>query len=108
LGNALFRAGERESGTTKLDEAVTAFRESLKERVRERLPLDWAQGVGNEGVALLLIAERRRDVTMAETAHSQISAAFETLRESGSARSARYYELQMLRGQALVARLRGQ
>ena len=42
LGNALETLGERESGTGKLEEAVAAYREALKERTRERVPLDWA------------------------------------------------------------------
>jgi hypothetical protein len=31
LGFALFRLGERESGTARLEEAVTAFRDALQE-----------------------------------------------------------------------------
>ena len=42
LGSALETLGERESGTGKLEEAVAAFRETLKEWTRERVPLDWA------------------------------------------------------------------
>jgi len=42
LGKALSTLGERESGTARLDEAVSAYREALKERTRERVPLDWA------------------------------------------------------------------
>ena len=38
LGNALFRLGERESGTARLEEAVAAYREALQERTRERVP----------------------------------------------------------------------
>ena len=73
--------GGRESGTAKLEEAVAAYREALKERTRERVPLDWATSFGNEGVALMLLAERRRDAAMAETALGQISVAFETMRD---------------------------
>jgi hypothetical protein len=36
LGIALWELGERESGTGKLDEAVVAYREALKEWTRER------------------------------------------------------------------------
>jgi tetratricopeptide (TPR) repeat protein len=36
LGNALWRLGERERGTGKLEEAVAAYREALKEHTRER------------------------------------------------------------------------
>jgi hypothetical protein len=34
LGTALARLGERESGTKRLEEAVSAFREALTERTR--------------------------------------------------------------------------
>ena len=46
------RLGERESGTAKLEEAVAAYREALKERTRERVPLDWATTQNNLGNAL--------------------------------------------------------
>ncbi len=86
---------------------MTAFREALKERTRERVPLQWATSFGNEGVALMLLAERRGDAAMAKTALSQINAAFETMRDGGNAPSAAYYERQLPRARALVARLRG-
>jgi hypothetical protein len=41
-GAALRKLGERESGTGKLEEAVLAYREALKEYTRERVPLYWA------------------------------------------------------------------
>jgi tetratricopeptide (TPR) repeat protein len=108
VGIELRRLGERESGTMRLEEAVVAFREALKERTRERAPLDWAESFGSEGVALMLLAERRRDAGMAETALSQINAAFETMRDGGNAPSAGYFERQLPRARAIVARLRGQ
>jgi hypothetical protein len=55
----------------------------------------------------MLLAERRGNVTMAETALSQINAAFETMRDGGHAPYAAYYEQQLSRARALVARLRG-
>ena len=108
LGDALLRLGEREGGTAKLEEALVAYREALKEYTRERVPLDWAEGFGNEGVALILLAERRGDAAMAETALSQIDRAFEALRGGGDVPRAAYYEQQLPRARALVARLRGQ
>ena len=39
LGFALWKLGERERGTAKLEEAVAAYREALKEYTRERVPL---------------------------------------------------------------------
>jgi len=37
LGGALLRLGERESGTTRLVEAIDAYREALKEFTRGRV-----------------------------------------------------------------------
>jgi hypothetical protein len=68
LGLALWRLGERESGTGKLEEAVAAFREALKERTRERVPLQWAMSLGNQGVAMIRLAERKKNSAMAKTA----------------------------------------
>ena len=106
LGKALQSLGERESGTAKLEEAVAAHRDALKEITRERAPLQWAMSFGSEGVALILLAERRGDAAMAKTALSQINAAFETMRDGGNAPSAAYYEQQLPRARAIVARLR--
>jgi len=39
LGTALVRIAERENATAPIEDAITAFREALKERTRERLPL---------------------------------------------------------------------
>ncbi len=50
--------GERESGTAKLEEAVAAYREALKERTRERAPLQWAMTQNNLGLTLLRLGER--------------------------------------------------
>ena len=47
LGNALTTLGERESGTERLEQAVTAYTEALKEVTRERVPLGWAMTQNN-------------------------------------------------------------
>jgi len=55
----LFRwLGEREAGTARLEEAVAAFREALKERTQERVPLDWAMTQTDLGHALMRLGER--------------------------------------------------
>ena len=46
LGNALPTLGERESGTTRLEEAVAAYRAALEEHTRARVPLEWARTQG--------------------------------------------------------------
>jgi exonuclease VII small subunit len=58
LGNALAMLGERESGTARLEEAVTAYREALKEETRARAPLLWAGAQMNLGTALQTLGER--------------------------------------------------
>ena len=58
LGNALWTLGERESGTERLEQAVSAYVEALKERTRERVPLDWAMTQNNLGNALRTLGER--------------------------------------------------
>ena len=58
LGNALRTLGERESGTALLEEAVSAYRDALKEWTRERVPLDWATTQNNLGTALATLGER--------------------------------------------------
>ena len=39
----------------RLEEAVAAFREALKERLRERVPLQWATAQNNLEIALKLL-----------------------------------------------------
>ena len=58
LGTALQTLGERESGTDKLQDAVTAYRDALKEYTRNRVPLDWARTQMNLGNALKTLGER--------------------------------------------------
>jgi hypothetical protein len=62
---------------------------------------------GNEGIALMLLAERRRDAALAKTAFRQINTAFEMMRDGGAA-SAAYYGRQLLRAVDILAGLRGQ
>ena len=49
----------------------------------------------------------RQDAAMAGTALSQINKAIETMRNGGNAPSAAFYEQQLPRARAIVARLRG-
>jgi tetratricopeptide (TPR) repeat protein len=58
LGVVLRTLGERESGTAKLEETVATYREALKERTRERVPLRWAMTQNSLGIALGCLGER--------------------------------------------------
>jgi hypothetical protein len=103
LGTALWRLGERESGTAHLEEAVTAYGAALEERTRERVPRDWAMGSGNQGVVFMLLA----DVTKARSAVKQIGVAFATMRDGGDAPAAAYYEAQLPKARSLLDLLTG-
>ena len=55
-----FTLSERaRAGTAKLEEAVAAFREALKEVTRERVPLGWAMTQNNLGNALRALERAR-------------------------------------------------
>ena len=78
LGNALAVLGERESGTARLEQAVAAFTEVLKERTRERVPLYWAATQNNLGNALLTLGKRESGTARLEQA---VAAFTEALKE---------------------------
>ncbi len=66
LGIALWSFGERESGTKKLEEAVSAYREALKENTRERCHSAMTQI--NFGNALTRLGERETGTKKLEEA----------------------------------------
>jgi hypothetical protein len=68
LGIALQNLGERESGTERLEEAVTAYRGALKELARERVPLQWATTQNNLGIALQALGTRESGTARLEEA----------------------------------------
>src|SRR5262249_13362827 len=71
-------AGEPESGTANLEEAIAAHREALKGLTRERAPLDWARKQENLGNALLTLGQRESGTERLEQA---IAAYREALKE---------------------------
>jgi len=84
LATALSSLGERESGTARLEEAVTAYREALKERTRERVPLAWAMTQNNLGNALLSLGERESGVASLEEAVAAYNAALTIFVQAGA------------------------
>jgi len=81
LGNALTTLGARESGTARLEEAVSAYRAALQERTRERVPLDWAMTQNNRGNALQVLGERGDDATLRRAVAACENALLEYTRE---------------------------
>jgi tetratricopeptide (TPR) repeat protein len=78
LGIALASLGERESDTARLEAAVEAYREALKEWTRERVPLDWARTQNNLGIVLQRLGERESGTARLEAA---VAAYHEALKE---------------------------
>jgi tetratricopeptide (TPR) repeat protein len=84
LAFALYRLGEREAGTEKLQEAVIAYREALKETAREHAPLTRAMIQNHLGLALRRLGERRSGTAMLEEA---VFAYREALKEASRERT---------------------
>ena len=59
LGTALQNLGGREAGTERLEEAVAAYRDALKEQTRDRASLGWATTQNNLGNALQNLGARQ-------------------------------------------------
>ena len=79
LGAALATLGEREPGTERLEQAVAAYTEALKENTRERVPLAWAMTQSNLGAALATLGEREPGTERLEQA---VAAFTEALKEN--------------------------
>jgi tetratricopeptide (TPR) repeat protein len=77
LGNVLAHLGERESGTIRLEEAISTFRAALQERTRERVPLYWATTQANLGNALWALGSRESGTATLEEAVSAYTAALQ-------------------------------
>jgi tetratricopeptide (TPR) repeat protein len=60
--------GERENSIARLEEAVAAYREALKEETRERAPLQWAGAQIGLGDALRALGQRENSTARFEEA----------------------------------------
>jgi tetratricopeptide (TPR) repeat protein len=105
LGNALSTLGEREPGTARVEAAVAAFTEALKEFTPDRGPLQWAMSWGNQGQAMSVLADRTNDLDLATTALRQLTEAEAQMRAGGHIPFADYYAMRLADAQALVKRL---
>lgn len=80
LGVSLSTLGERETGPSRLEKAVTAYRASLEERTRNRVPLEWASTQNNLGNALQTLGQRETGTDRLEEAVTTYRAALEERR----------------------------
>jgi hypothetical protein len=103
MANAIGNAAAQ----SRLEEAVAAYRAALEERTRERVPLDWAATFGNQGLAMMVIADRTNDGALAETAVTQVAVAYETMRDGGHSQGAAMFKADLTKAQAIRDRLKG-
>ena len=75
LGTALATLGERDSGTDRLKQAVEAFQQALKERTRDRVPLDWAGTQYNLALTYLTLFENTAQAAHLDQAQDLLRAA---------------------------------
>jgi tetratricopeptide (TPR) repeat protein len=71
--------GQQEGGTGRLEEAIAAYRAALKERTRERVPLDWAQTQNNLGNTFAMLGQREGGTARLEEAVAAYQVALEEL-----------------------------
>jgi tetratricopeptide (TPR) repeat protein len=64
FGSVLGILGERQRGTQMLERSITAFKDALSERSRERVPLDWATTQNNLAAALQTLGHRKNDTQL--------------------------------------------
>ena len=107
LGTVLWYMENEKGDAVLLEEAVMAYRAALTEYTQDRVPLDWARALGNEGVALLTLAGRTDDPARARQALEQLTLAETMLRSGGHIPWAGFYAGQIPAAQALVDRLSG-
>jgi hypothetical protein len=69
------------------------------------VPLNWASTLGNQGVALVVLAQRRGDVVDAKIAVIELTLAFKMMRNGRNALRAAYYETRLQEAQRVVDRL---
>jgi hypothetical protein len=89
LGAALVMLGEREKGTPRLAEAITALHDALQERTREDTPFLWAQTQEKLALAHFALSGKSDEPTHRSDALNAIDAALE---EYGKANAIFYIE----------------
>jgi tetratricopeptide (TPR) repeat protein len=74
---ALYHHGNEFGDNEALVEAIGVYRDALKERIRDRVPLDWATTQNNLGIALEVLGEREGGTARLEEAVTAYRAALQ-------------------------------
>jgi tetratricopeptide (TPR) repeat protein len=107
IGNALYELALLDpNSTAALRASVAAYDAALEERQRDRVPLEWAESIGNQADPLVVLAIQARDPALAERALEQTLMAEETMRVGGHIPHARYYSGQIPKIRAVLSDLR--
>lgn len=93
-GLILSAVGQKLGASAKLEEAVAAYREVLKDRTRDHAPLDWARTKCDLAAALTNLGERENGTARLEEAVTTYREALEELNGDG----ATHYQLMAQRG----------
>ena len=101
LGVTLRSLGERDSDTARLEQAVTANTEALKEFTREGTPMQWAMTQMNLGNALRTLGQRDSDTARLEQAVTAYTEALKEFTREGT--PMQWATTQMNLGNALLS-----
>lgn len=102
--DALKTLGERENGTKRLDQAVTAYKNARLKYTRERVPLDWAMLQGNRCYLELAFFDKLQDTDHLQRASEHLAQAREVFEKAGTSQ---YLRMTDELGQMIAARWAG-
>jgi tetratricopeptide (TPR) repeat protein len=68
LANALLHLGQRENGTARLEEAITAYRAALEEYTSDRAPHEWAVVQNNLALTQAVLFDKTGDTAWLDSA----------------------------------------
>ncbi|MGJ8598120.1 hypothetical protein, partial [Sulfitobacter sp.] len=73
-----------ESGTARLEQALQAYRDTLLEWTRARVPLDWAKTQGNLTNVEIAFFDKTGDTAHLDAAERYLTLAREVLEDAGA------------------------
>ena len=96
--------GEQAGSNDDLRQAVTAYRDALQEKTRERVPLQWAMTQNNLGTALTSLGERESGTAHLAEAVTAFGEALAIFEAASADRYVRGTRQNLARAQALIAK----
>ena len=106
--DAFYRQGDEFGDNAALLSAIEISRTVLRQRTRERVPLDWATTQNNLGTAFATLGERESGTARLEEAVAAIRLAFRVYHDAGYTQHDNYFEKRIAGITALIHARRGQ